>query len=61
MEGKYKKWSPMSFVGTNLAGKTLGLIGAGRIGGRVARLSSGLGLKVIYYDVINAQMAVLPD
>jgi len=51
--GKYKKWLPMNFMGINLAGKTLGLIGAGRIGERVARLASGLGLKVIYYDVIR--------
>src|SRR3989344_9706331 len=38
--GKYKKWLPMNFMGINLAGKTLGLIGAGRIGERVARLAS---------------------
>ena len=51
--GKYKGWAPMNFIGTDVLGKTLGLIGAGRIGGRVAHYASGLGLKVIYTDVVR--------
>lgn len=50
-EGKYEGWSPMHFLGTNLFGKTLGLVGAGRIGERVAYFSKALGLKIIYTDV----------
>lgn len=50
--GKYQGWSPMNFVGTDLQGKTLGLIGAGRIGERVAHHASrGFDMNVIYYDV----------
>lgn len=50
--GKYQGWSPMNFVGTDLQGKTLGLIGAGRIGERVAHhASQGFDMNVIYYDV----------
>ena len=49
--GKYKGWSPMNFIGTNIFGKTLGLVGAGRIGERVAYYSSGLGLNIIYTDI----------
>lgn len=50
--GKYNGWSPMNFVGTDLQGKTLGLIGAGRIGERVAHHASrGFDMPVIYYDV----------
>jgi len=49
--GKYHGWEPMHFLGINLAGKTLGLIGAGRIGERVALYASGLGLKIIYTDI----------
>ncbi|KKU66686.1 MAG: D-isomer specific 2-hydroxyacid dehydrogenase, NAD-binding protein [Parcubacteria group bacterium GW2011_GWA2_47_16] len=51
--GKYKGWSAMNFIGTNVLGKTLGLIGAGRIGERVARYAKGLGLKIIYTDVVR--------
>lgn len=49
--GKYKGWSPMNFIGMDIFGKTLGLIGAGRIGERVAHYAKGLGMKIIYYDV----------
>lgn len=51
--GKYKGWEPMGFIGTDVLGKTLGLIGAGRIGKRVAFYSKGLGLKIIYTDVVR--------
>lgn len=48
---KYKGWEPMNFVGTDILGKTLGLIGAGRIGERVAYYARGLGMTIVYYDV----------
>lgn len=49
--GKYKGWAPLAFVGTDIFGKTLGLVGAGRIGERVARYCKALGMQVIYTDV----------
>jgi len=49
--GKYKGWEPMNFIGTDILGKTLGLIGAGRIGAQVAHYASGFGMKVIYTDL----------
>lgn len=50
--GKYTGWAPELLLGTDLKGKTLGLLGAGRIGSRVAYMASrGLDMKVIYYDV----------
>ncbi len=48
--GKYTEWSPMNFIGSNLEGKVLGLVGAGRIGERVATLARGLNMQVIYTD-----------
>lgn len=51
--GKYKGWSPMNFIGTTIFGKTLGLIGVGRIGSRVAHYAKGLGMKIIYTDVVR--------
>jgi lactate dehydrogenase-like 2-hydroxyacid dehydrogenase len=50
-EGKYKGWAPMNFIGTDILGKTIGIVGAGRIGGRVAHYAKGLGLNVLYTDV----------
>lgn len=52
--GKYTGWAPMLLVGTDVEQKTLGLIGAGRIGERVAHHASrGFDMPVIYYDVIR--------
>lgn len=51
-KGKYKGWDPMLLPGTDLAGKTLGIIGTGRIGGDVAhRAKNGFMMNVAYYDV----------
>lgn len=51
-KGKYKGWGPELFLGEELQGKTLGILGAGRIGGRVAEVvSKGLGMNVVYYDI----------
>ena len=44
------KWDRKSFEGTELCGKTLGIIGMGRIGGEVARRAIGFGMSVIAYD-----------
>ncbi len=53
-EGKYKGWEPMLFVGDKLENKTVAIIGAGRIGERVAcKLYKGFGVKIIYYDIIR--------
>jgi glyoxylate reductase len=49
--GKYKSWGPMLLLGSDLKGKTLGILGLGRIGQRVAEIASkGLGMNIIYYD-----------
>jgi D-3-phosphoglycerate dehydrogenase len=44
------KWERNRFVGTQLAGKTIGVIGLGRIGQEVARRAAGLDMKVIGHD-----------
>ena len=49
--GKYKGWAPMLFLGTDLSNKTLGVVGLGRIGSRVAHHAvKGFGMRVLYYD-----------
>lgn len=51
-DGKYTGWAPMLFLGNDLVGKTLGLVGFGRIGAAVAkRMRDGFEMKIIYYDV----------
>jgi len=50
--GKYNGWDPDLLIGTDLRGKTIGLIGVGAIGTEVAKiLHNGFGVKVIYSDV----------
>ena len=50
--GKYRGWAPMNLIGTDLGGKTLGLVGAGHIGAHAARImKNGFGARVVYYDV----------
>lgn len=50
--GKYDGWKPDLFLGSNLKGRTIGLIGAGRIATSVAeRAYKGFGMKVIYQDL----------
>ncbi len=46
--GAYKGWEPGIFLGVNMIGKTLGIVGLGGIGSMVARRAKGWGLKVLY-------------
>lgn len=46
--GAYKGWEPDIFLGTSLRGKTLGIVGLGRIGKMVARRAKGYGMDVVY-------------
>jgi len=49
---KYQGWAPMLLLGNDLSGKTLGVVGLGRIGSRVAyHALKGFDMKVVYYDV----------
>ncbi|MEK9152497.1 MAG: D-glycerate dehydrogenase [Patescibacteria group bacterium] len=50
--GKYKAWDPLLLLGAQLKGKTLGILGLGRIGAGVAeRAANGMGMKILYNDV----------
>lgn len=50
--GKFKGWEPDLLLGIELKNKTLGIVGLGRIGFRVAEIAvKGLGMKVVYNDV----------
>jgi D-3-phosphoglycerate dehydrogenase / 2-oxoglutarate reductase len=51
------KWQRTKFVGCQLAGKTLGVVGLGRIGREVARRAAGLDMKVLGFDPFLAPAA----
>ena len=48
--GKFDGWSPMLFLGGDISGRTLGILGAGRIGTAVALRSRGFRMRVLYVD-----------
>jgi glyoxylate reductase len=48
--GKWNKWRYDSFLGADLHGSTLGILGMGRIGQAVARRSMGFDMRVIYHN-----------
>jgi glyoxylate reductase len=48
--GRFKEWHPTAFLGGDFTGRTLGIVGAGRIGRAVALRSSGFGMAVCYSD-----------
>src|SRR5207245_4270236 len=47
---KQGRWERKAYGGFELADKTLGVLGFGRIGQQVARRASGLGMRVVAYD-----------
>ena len=49
--GRYKGWGPLLLLGQDITGKTLGVIGAGRIGAAFARKSIGFDMKILYTDI----------
>jgi len=51
--GKWKVgWHPNMMSGLDIHGRTLGIVGAGRIGCAVAKRAKGFGMRILFYDVI---------
>ena len=48
--GKWKTWGLTTLLGVDISGSTLGIIGFGRIGRRVAKRARGFDMRVLYYD-----------
>ena len=49
-DGKFRFWAPFYFLGHEISGKTLGIVGLGRIGQAVARRAAGFNMQVIYHN-----------
>ena len=50
--GQYKQWEPKGFLGPQIWGKTIGIVGLGRIGSFVTQIAhGGFNMEVLYYDV----------
>jgi glyoxylate reductase len=50
LNGKFESWEPVGFLGMELQGRTLGIVGMGRIGQGVARRAHALGMDIIYHN-----------
>jgi glyoxylate reductase len=46
--GRWRGWDPAAYLGIEIRGATVGVIGLGRIGGRYASLARGLGAEIVY-------------
>jgi len=55
------EWNRKAFRGTQLAGKTLGIVGLGRIGRAVAKRASAMDMRIIAYDPFLAESATSGD
>jgi glyoxylate reductase len=47
-EGRFQFWAPLHFLGSEINGKTLGIIGMGRIGKAVAKRAAGFDMDILY-------------
>jgi glyoxylate reductase len=62
-------WEPLQLLGVDVVGRTLGLVGAGRIGTRVARMATGFDMRILYHnrkfnpemDAIGARLVPLQE
>ena len=57
-DGKFERWETTLLLGMELAGKTLGIVGFGRIGAGVARRALGFGMDVVYHSRSGANPTV---
>jgi glyoxylate reductase len=58
LSGKWQTWEPLGHLGQDLAGRTIGIVGMGRIGFAMAqRCRGGWGMQVLYHDVYKNEKA----
>jgi D-3-phosphoglycerate dehydrogenase len=57
-DSKFKDLKKSYAKGTELSGKTLGIIGFGRIGQEVAKIGIGIGMNIIFFDKLNKEVGL---
>ena len=57
-DSKFKDLKKSYAKGTELSGKTLGIIGFGRIGQEVAKIGIGIGMNIIFFDKLNKEVSL---
>lgn len=57
-EGRFTRWETTTLLGTELSGRTIGILGLGRIGAALARRAIGFGMRVIYHNRSRANPTV---
>jgi lactate dehydrogenase-like 2-hydroxyacid dehydrogenase len=57
-DGRFERWETTLLLGTELADKTMGIVGLGRIGAAVARRALGFGMDVVYHNRRRANPTV---
>ena len=57
--GTWSGWGPLQFIGGDVRGKTLGIVGAGRIGTEMALMSRGFNMPVVYSSSSGRRNGVL--
>jgi glyoxylate reductase len=50
LAGEWMTWEPLGYLGRDVYGATLGVVGLGRIGSAVARRASGFGMRILFVD-----------
>src|SRR5512136_3228221 len=48
--GRWKTWGPIDFLGPDITGATLGIVGFGRIGQGMAKRAQGFDMRILYFD-----------
>lgn len=59
--GQWRKWSWDLLWGLDVHGKTLGIVGFGRIGRAVARRAAGFNMRILYHDAVKADPDIERD
>jgi len=57
-DGKWVGWTPGLMMGSDVHGKTLGIVGLGRIGSAVARRAQGFNMRIVYTDIRRLDPAI---
>ena len=55
--GRFRGWGPFDYLGQDVYGTTLGIVGPGRIGKAVAKRARGFGMKVLFADRRKSSLA----